>query len=224
MLPAQNDTSAVADGQIAPSPQATKRAASRESAPDPRPRLVECPDCGRLIPFEVVGSHCKTAHPAKSLRGTHNQRLVSSPPARKHELRRNAAKTKKKTHIYKHLPVYWDTLKPNYVATCKFCGAGIDQALLPGHVRDAHRISDPFEMVPISRRPPDRVEPPRDLDRPRDDKTTGSRGFNNLGQYFGDVRNSRDRLDGSKGKHVVREHGRYGSHPVHDRFDDDSNA
>lgn len=50
------------------------------------------------------------------------------------------------------------------------------------------------------------------------------KGFNQLGQYFADIFRSSDPLDATKGTHVFREGGRFGSHPIHDRFDDDSEA
>jgi pseudouridine synthase len=54
-------------------------------------------------------------------------------------------------------------------------------------------------------------------------KTSGrSKGFNSLGQYFGDVVRKSDPLDGSKGKHVVRELGRFGSYPLHDGHGEES--
>jgi hypothetical protein len=101
----------------------------------------------------------------------------------------------------------------------------MNQALLPGHLRESHGVTDPFEMIRVSGRAfAEPLEKPDGSSPPHDIKTSQSRGFNSLGQYFADIPNSGDPLDGSKGKHGVREAGRYGSHPVHDRFDDDSDA
>lgn len=49
-------------------------------------------------------------------------------------------------------------------------------------------------------------------------------GFNSLGQYFRDITDTRDWMDATRGMHAAREHGRFGSHPIHDRFDDESMA
>ena len=53
-------------------------------------------------------------------------------------------------------------------------------------------------------------------------KTRGRQGFNSLGQYFADIIDHRDGLDATAETHRRRENGRFGSHPIHDRFDDES--
>jgi len=49
-------------------------------------------------------------------------------------------------------------------------------------------------------------------------------GFNSLGQYFRDIADTQDWMDATRGMHIARESGRFGSHPTHDRFDDESAA
>ena len=41
------------------------------------------------------------------------------------------------------------------------------------------------------------------------------------GSATGDEDNERQ-LDGTKGGHIFRDHGQFGSHPVHDDYDDES--
>jgi 16S rRNA U516 pseudouridylate synthase RsuA-like enzyme len=77
-----------------------------------------------------------------------------------------------------------------------------------------------------ARHHPDRQE--KESHRPENEtparKVGKHKGFNQLGQYFAEIFRPSDPLDATKGTHIFRETGRFGSHPIHDRFDDDSEA
>jgi hypothetical protein len=207
-------------------PSTARQPAARTDGHLP-PAHVTCPLCGSQVAFDKVGAHVKAAHPASPVRGSKSPKVSRNRRSKKAETNGHEPSHTNQIaeYVFKHLPARWATFGPNYTLTCRRCGQEMNQALLPGHLRDTHGVRDPFEMVRAGGRSSNEPnEAPDGASKPHNAKTSQSRGFHGMGEYFTDILNPRDPLDASKGKHIVRENGRYGSHPLHDRFDDDSKS
>jgi hypothetical protein len=119
-----------------------------------RPALVTCPQCGTRVPFNEVGAHAKSAHPSSSVRGRKSSQVsVNRRPLQPDTKGSERARNKQRDeYVFKHLPARWDKFGPNYTLTCRRCGGEMNQALLPGHLRQVHGVRDPFEMIRVGGR------------------------------------------------------------------------
>jgi hypothetical protein len=120
-----------------------------------RPALVTCPLCDTQIPFNEVGLHTKTAHRPSPVRRreAHKANVSNRETGPKETQNRESSRRADVTEfIFKHLPARWDKLGPKYILTCRQCGREMNQALLPGHLRDVHGVRDPFELIRVGGR------------------------------------------------------------------------
>jgi hypothetical protein len=118
-------------------------------------------------------------------------------------------------HSVKSKPVFG---LPHNLITCQECGCQVSARRLTKHIRKVHRGGAKSQRrylaratAPASNRTQEIGKADR-LDRWKDDLQAGQSPF-------------QPNLDATKlYAHAYRENGRYGSHPSHDGFDDDSKA
>jgi hypothetical protein len=164
-----------------------------------RRRLVVCPICSVKVKAQRLAKHLRVAHP-----GASDPTLKQSAPAS------SKPKTPAQTARLKKTPA-----ASRLQFTCPLCGAQISTKRARRHLADNHRVSKNEWL--------ERVLPGS---APAVTSRKASSHASTAGDEAGisptQEQLNESRLDGSKGRHTFRETGRFGSYPVHDNYNDES--
>ena len=186
-------------------------ARNRPKLPPPEPPpVVRCIFCKKTFDLDAYEQHrpCAAAAPRK--------KIPQGDP-------------KRKQPIYK---------RPNALRPCEYCGAMLLPLPLKHHKKREHRdqnnasdksmsSSQTKKVSKASRRSPKVVGPARPAGSGRFSDSQKIKGMDEWKQKLATAFNeiSERKLDRTRGYgHFSRENGRFGSHPSHDGFDDESSS
>ena len=114
------------------------------------------------------------------------------------------------------------------LVTCDLCGITLSRARLESHKNNIHKdilksMNPPDKKTIVADKRTKRspaITPKKTIDKKTDRNTISSDKINSSVR----LETVSNRLDGTYGKHQIRDGGRYGSHPSHDNYDDESGA
>lgn len=196
-------TSATAETAARPAPRTPRQV--RDPHQQAGLGRERCEQCGRFFAANQLSIHQVNEHPSKPIRGTR----VSDASADPCEL------------VYAHLPEDWDSSSSVRRVSCPLCGKGMKHDILPRHLQRIHDVRNPFVKVARGSLKSSGPAGPSSVDDSI--RTEATQNDFGPGDALAEELRHRDVMDGSRKTYVRREQGRFGSHPTHDRFDDDSN-
>jgi uncharacterized C2H2 Zn-finger protein len=224
-------------------PESPVLAAEKTATPDSR-ILTKCPFCQAYVKQTRLKKHVQKVHGAKdsaeskalpqlTRQLSKGPRLVICPECGVSVARTNLQKHRQKVHnataarpiSVEKVPQREVVIGKRTMVQCRLCGASVRKDRLHGHMRKVHGSPGYEEQAaPLAQKTPPQPKGTRHGGAKRQRGTVPSRVSDSDRLQLEALKQSMDEpRDGSKHwGHMRREHGRFGSHPIFDDYDDES--